>query len=234
MQIMIKNKINFQHGMNTLLLATVLLFSHCNSDLPSKSQLEKEFKNPPNENRALALWPWLNGYVDTTKLVYELEQMKDKGMRGAVVWDIGALADPDKMIPEGPSFLGDKSLEYFSLALKTSKKLDLDLGMVASSSWNAGGEWIDKADASMQLLSSSQTVEGPSIKKIKIGKPESSLGEPERYSLISSIAIPYSESKMIDNIEESAIALDEFTTEYNPLLKSGLIGKAEIFCTKEL
>jgi len=50
----------------------------------------------------------LNGFVDTTKLVYELEEMKNKGMRGAVIWDIGALADPNKMIPGGPAFLGDK------------------------------------------------------------------------------------------------------------------------------
>ena len=38
-----------------------------------------------------------------------------------------------------------------SLALKTSGELGLDLGMVASSSWNAGGEWVDEADADMQL-----------------------------------------------------------------------------------
>jgi hypothetical protein len=30
----------------------------------------------------MALWTWLNGHVDTVKLVYELEEMKDKGLRG--------------------------------------------------------------------------------------------------------------------------------------------------------
>ena len=85
------------------------------------------FSNPSNEYRPLALWPWLNDFVDTSRMVYELEQMKDKGMRGAIIWDIGALSDPHKMIPAGPSFLSDTSLTYISLALKTSKKLGLDL-----------------------------------------------------------------------------------------------------------
>lgn len=71
--------------------------------------------------------------------------MKSKGMRGALIWDLGALVDPEKLIPAGPSILGEESLKYFSLALSTSKKLDLDLGWVAASSWNAGGEWVEKA-----------------------------------------------------------------------------------------
>src|SRR5690349_2427267 len=93
---------------------------------------EESFKNPPLENRPLALWAWLNGYVDTTKMVYELEQMKDKGMRGAFIWDVGAISDPEKMVPAGPAFLESQSLGYISLALKTGKRLGLDLGLFAS------------------------------------------------------------------------------------------------------
>jgi len=148
-----------------VLLATCsILLTRCNSNRET-SPLEEGFFNPSTENRPLALWPWLQGYVDPDKLVYELEEMKNKGMRGAVIWDIGALADPEKMIPDGPAFLGEQSLEYISLALKTSGKLGLDLGIVASSSWNAGGEWVAASDASMELLSSSQVVEGRSKKK---------------------------------------------------------------------
>ena len=99
----------------TVLLATTLLIPRCTTESPISGNLEGGFVNPSRENRPLALWPWSNGYVDTTKLVYELEQMKEKGMRGAVIWDIGSLMDPDKMIPEGPAMLGEQSLQYFSL-----------------------------------------------------------------------------------------------------------------------
>ncbi|MEX2028737.1 MAG: glycosyl hydrolase [Candidatus Curtissbacteria bacterium] len=192
----------------------LLLFTECNNNVafPQQSLLEEGFINPATENRPLALWPWLNGFVDTTKLVYELEQMKDKGMRGAVIWDIGALADPDKMIPEGPPFLDDQSLEYISLAIKTAGKLGLDLGMVASSSWNAGGPWVDAAEASMQLLSTSQVVEGPGLRRMIIKEPENSLSKMNRHSLITSMAVPYSAAKIIGEIEQ-AILLDDFTSQ---------------------
>ncbi|TDI69653.1 MAG: hypothetical protein E2O86_05095 [Bacteroidetes bacterium] len=204
------------------------LFMQCYTETPSRSLLEEGFLNPDTENRPLALWPWLNGYVDKTKLVYELEQMKDKGLRGAIIWDIGALADPDKLIPEGPAFLGDKSLEYISLALNTSHRLGLDLGMVASSSWNAGGEWVDEADASMQLLSTSQIVEGGTEQSIEIEKPTSDLGEVYRFSLLASIAIPYSDKNVIDYTNDQIVLLEEFTTDGNIIEWEAPVGKWEI------
>ena len=168
--------------------------------------------NPPIENRPLAFWDWLNGYVDTVSMVYELEEMKDKGMQGAFIWDVGALIDPES-IPAGPPFLGEESLEYISLAMRTGARLGLNLGMIASSSWNAGGDWIGEADASKMLLSTNQVVKGPSKKTITIEKPVSRRGEPEIYSLISSVALPYSESEEIDYSSDRTIILDEFTSE---------------------
>ncbi len=192
-------------------ILAILLFSQCrttNSELSANN-----FLNPSTENRPLALWTWMNGYVDTAKLVYELNEMKDKGMRGALIWDIGSLADPGKIIPEGPAFLGSESLEYISLALKTSGELGLDLGMVASSSWNAGGEWVQESDASMQLLCTTQMVEGPVKEKITIEPPESRRGKVELYSLLTSIAMPSTGSKVIDSSGDKTIALDGFTSE---------------------
>lgn len=208
---MVGNQILSSFNVIKVFLAAAILLTQCKS--PASELSETNFKNPPVENRPLALWPWLNGYVDTARLVYELEEMKDKGMRGALIWDIGALADPEKIIPEGPAFLGEKSLEYISLALNRGSRLGLDIGLFASSSWNAGGKWVEEANAAMELLSSRQVIEGPSKQKITIIKPESSLGEVTRYSLISSVAIPYSESKVIDKIKDQTILLDEFTSE---------------------
>jgi len=200
--------------LNTFIFSALYWLTQCSSpvEAPQADQLAEGFTNPPTENRALALWPWLNGFVDTTQLVYELEQMKEKGLRGAVIWDIGALADPKKAIPNGPAFLGDQSLEYISLALKTADRLGLDLGMVASSSWNAGGPWVDSADASMQLLSTRQVVEGSSTKTITIGVPSDRRGEANRYELLTSLAVPYSSGKTIEGTSENTLLLDEFTS----------------------
>lgn len=194
----------------------LLSFIHCeNTKHVQKADVlsEDKFWNPPIENRPLALWAWLNGFVDTTKMVYELEQMKEKGMRGAFIWDVGAISDPEKIVPPGPAFLESESLGYISLALKTGKRLGLDLGLFASSSWNAGGPWIGEEDASKELLSVHQTVVGPSKKKMSIGTPKFRRDKPMAYSLISSIAIPYSENNSIDYASDKTINLEKFTLE---------------------
>ena len=196
-----------------IFLITTLLFTQCHTKSPSDEKLEDNFMNPPIYSRPMAYWPWLNGFVDTSKLVYELKQMKDKGMRGALIWDVGALADRDRMIPAGPAFLGKESLEYISLAMKTGKKLGLDLGLVISSSWNAGGPWVDKADASQKLVSTSQIIKGPSKSKIVIKAPETGQGETKPYSLITSLAFPSGNNKVIDLRMNKTVLLDKFTSE---------------------
>jgi len=203
----------------TLFLATLILLTQCKterssiSSSPVNDELEKGFADPSIENRPLAFWDWLNGYVDTAKLVYELEEMKAKGMQGAFIWDIGeyTYGGQEKTIPVGPRFLGDESLEYIRVALNTGQRLGLNLGMIASSSWNAGGDWIEDEDASMQLLNSTQIVTGPSKEKIIIGKPDSLEYEDNAYWLISTLAIPH--SKELNYDRNKAVILDEFTSE---------------------
>lgn len=57
----------------TVFLVTSFLITQCKT--PTNELSEDSFSNPSTENRPLALWPWLNGYVDTTKMVYELEEI---------------------------------------------------------------------------------------------------------------------------------------------------------------
>jgi len=196
----------------TLFFTILFLFTQCNIQTPTRGKLEEGFIKPPIETRPLAFWDWLNGYVDTAKLVFELEEMKDKGMQGAFIWDIGEYTYEGETasIPVGPRFLGDESLEYIRIALETGHRLGLNLGMIASSSWNAGGDWIEKEDASMELLNSTQIITGPSKKKITIEKPDSLVYEDNAYWLISTLALPHSEELNYDR--NQAIILDEFTT----------------------
>jgi len=197
-------------------LMSLLFFVGCETTSNVKhasTSLEAGFKNPSVENRPLALWAWLNGYVDTAQLVYELEEMKAKGMRGAFIWDVGAIADPNKIVPAGPAFLGPESLEYISLTLKTANRLGLDMGLFASSSWNAGGPWVSEADASKELLSVTQTVNGSGLKRITIGEPKLKTARARKYVLISSMAIPHSNAKEIDYASNKIINLDKFTRD---------------------
>ena len=93
---------------------------------------QEEFRNPPIQARPSALWTWLNGHVDHKQITRELEEMKAKGMRGAIIWDLGALSDPDKIIPAGPEFLGPESLKSIHHALDEAERLGLEMGIIAA------------------------------------------------------------------------------------------------------
>jgi hypothetical protein len=149
---------------------------------------EKAFADPPLEARPGALWAWLNGYVTKDQITRELKEMKAQGMRGAIIWDIGSLADPEKIIPAGPAFLGKESLEAIHWAMDVASDLGLELGLVASSSWNAGGAWIEPEDASKALAWSETRVDGPRSFDDVLPLPEK-MGQPFRD--IAVLAVPF-------------------------------------------
>ena len=120
------------------------------------------FRDPPLKARPGAFWDWLNGYVDPNEITRELREMKAKGMSGAEIWDVGVIRpNPEDPIPAGPPFLGPKSLQAINHAIDEADRLGLRLGLVASSSWNAGGSWIKPRDAMKGLFHSEITVHGP-------------------------------------------------------------------------
>ncbi|HJO04580.1 MAG TPA: glycosyl hydrolase [Acidobacteriota bacterium] len=119
------------------------------------------FRSPPLSARPMVLWPWLNGHVDRLQITRELEEMRAKGLRGPIIWDVGSIADPEKTIPVGPPFLGDESVATIHHAIDEAERLGLDVGLFASSSWNAGGAWIQPEHASKQLLWAERMVSGP-------------------------------------------------------------------------
>ncbi|WP_209331643.1 glycosyl hydrolase [Lunatimonas salinarum] len=194
---------------------TIACSSHEREKAPTSVLSEEDFLDPPVENRPMALWTWMNGYVDTVKLVHELRQMKEKGMRGAIVWDLGALINPDGMIPAGPPFLGSESLQYLSLALDTSHELGLDLGISAASSWNSGGDWTPLEDGSKELLHSEVLTDGPGAIQLPLKNPASPRGMAEHCELISVLAIPDSQDKSFAHSE--VINLSDLVADGNVL-----------------
>jgi hypothetical protein len=181
---------------NPALLGTVLLvFGACGpgastgsrpaSDLAALS--EKDFFDPPVSARPSVLWAWLNGFVDRDQLTRELEELKAKGLGGAIIWDVGSLADPKKIIPAGPAFLGPESVASISHAIDEAGRLGLELGLFASSSWNAGGAWIKPENASRQLLCRAIEVRGPGRVRTTVPLPD---GVTAHWKDVAVLAVP--------------------------------------------
>ncbi|MBI4325352.1 MAG: hypothetical protein HY674_08825, partial [Chloroflexi bacterium] len=150
-----------------------------------------------------AYWPWLNGNVDLAQITRELEEMKAKGMSGAEIWDVGVIhPHPDAPVAAGPAFLGPESLAAIHHAINEATRLGLHLGLVASSSWNAGGSWVEPRDAMKALFASETAVTGPATIARKLPfpsnkAPKGASGLPIYYQEIAVLAFPRTEQNVI-------------------------------------
>jgi hypothetical protein len=130
------------------------------SQVTNIGKLVEDFVSPPAPSRPGAYWCWLNGDVTKPSITYDLEEMKDKGMGRAEIWDVALRNDPEGVYGVGPAFLSDESVEMIRHALDEGKRLGIDIGMVASSGWNAGGSWVSPDWAAKALYVSEFAVAG--------------------------------------------------------------------------
>ena len=165
------------------------------------------FQNPPMEARPGAFWDWMNGNVDLDRITYELEEMKAKGMSGAEIWDIGVIrTHPEEKVPAGPAFLGPESLKAVNHAIEQADRLGLHLGMVASSSWNAGGSWVKPQESMKGIYHSDITVQGPASLSqvlpfpVVPRAPKGEDGLPIYYREIAVLAFPEVKSNTIADV----------------------------------
>lgn len=143
-------------------LPLLLLTTACAvSAEPSLTRLAEEFQNPPIAARPRAFWNWLNGDVSPPDLTRDLREAKAKGMGGLEMWDTEAMRNADGFVPAGPPFMGPESVAAVRHCMEEAGRLGLELNLIASSGWNAGGPWVPPAMASKNLFFADVVVTGP-------------------------------------------------------------------------
>jgi len=175
-------------------------------------QLSEEFINPPLSSRPGAFWCWLNGDVTKASITSDLEEMKEKGMGRAEIWDVEARNNTNGAYGTGPAFMGDESVESIKHALHEGKRLGIKIGMVASSGWNAGGSWVTPEWAAKALYSAELKVAGPQYFSGKLpfpavheSCPKNENGVPVYYKEIAVLAIPGNAEKKINDLKDIVI-----------------------------
>ncbi|HMI01044.1 MAG TPA: glycosyl hydrolase [Pedobacter sp.] len=152
-------------------------------------------------SRPGAFWCWLNGNMTTTSITRDLEEMKSKGTSRAEIWDVAAV---NGTIPAGGPFLGDESAKLIKHAISEGKRLQIKIGIIASSGWNAGGSWV-KPDWASKALYFSETQLNSSEKvsielpfpKLPPHCPVTAENIPEFYKEVAVLAIPFHADKTI-------------------------------------
>ncbi|HBB92774.1 MAG TPA: hypothetical protein DC042_13940 [Bacteroidales bacterium] len=203
-----------KHSILILLAFHLFVFS----GIAQESGLSREFADPGKDARPKAYWNWLNGDVQLNSLTNDLEEAKAKGLGGLLMWDTEAMRNPGGMVPAGPPFMGVKSVEAMRHALKEARRVDLDLGLVTSSGWNAGGPWVPPELASKNLFYSSTVFEGSGRIKQVLPFPEvpsecpkGENGLPKWYIDVAVLAWPDSEDKVISDLSKVINLTDKFS-----------------------
>ena len=148
-----------------LFILSALLFS-CKQvvqkhiDKAKVDYLRKGFKEPPLEARPRALWDWVDGNFSLEEITHEMEEARKKGMGGFDIWDVRKVVDEDNIVPAGPAFMSDEYLKGIVHAINEAERLDLDLGLVVASGWNAGGPWTKPEHQTMGLFESEKIISG--------------------------------------------------------------------------
>jgi hypothetical protein len=141
------------------LLVTFLVTSSAGRDAASDA-LRLVFANPPDEARPRGYWVWPHGNFDYSVIRHELAEFRSKGLGGVDIFDLG-VEDRKDVIPPGPGFMSPEQVDGIAFALEEAKRLGLKMGLIVSSSWNAGGTWTPPELAMMNLVAWREEVTGP-------------------------------------------------------------------------
>ncbi len=124
--------------------------------------LDRAFRDPPHSAGIRAFWWWLNGNVTKEAITRDLEEMKDKGFSGAMIFDAdGSSQRGNRRVPAGPMFGSAQWTALFVHACQEAKRLDLQLSLNIQSGWNLGGPKVTAEEAAQTLTWSKTDVKGP-------------------------------------------------------------------------
>lgn len=200
----------------------ILLFLFASiSDASHSQTLDSLFRKPPVSARPKALWPWVNGNFSYSAITFEMEEAKEKGMGGFDIWDVGTTMNPGGIVPDGPPFLGEESLDAIAHAIREANRLGLELGLITSSSWNAGGTWIAPEHGAMGLFRSDTVITGPVEFKGSLPFPQI----PEKYGEHKTL--------VTRNNNGLPVFFKEVAVLLHPLRADSIINESEITIIKD-
>ncbi|MDR2473183.1 MAG: hypothetical protein LBD53_06400, partial [Tannerella sp.] len=123
---------------------------------------EAEFLSPPDYAAPRVFWWWLEGNISIEGILSDLTEMKNVGIRGAIVFDAGSSGyykggkptyhNSVWPTPSGPGFMSDEWRHLFAYACRTADSLGVELSMSITSGWNDGGPWVTPEHASKKLV----------------------------------------------------------------------------------
>lgn len=129
----------------------------------------EELMNPPMSSRPYTWWHWMNGNITREGITKDLEWMKDFGLGGAIVFNVGMLPDD---LPRKVPFGTEEWWGMVDHAIAEADRLGLKLGIHNCDGWShSGGPWMSE-DQSMKKLVWTERFARGGEKDIVLEQPE--------------------------------------------------------------
>jgi hypothetical protein len=141
--------------------------------------LEQGFRFPPFSAKPHTYWLWLNGHVHLPTAIDELKAMKEAGLGGVLLFEMGARGDQSLMPPAGPSFLSTNWVRQLRTVTEQAKALGLQFDMSVISSWDLGGPWVEPRNSSMALYSTEIVLDGGNAANVSLPFPLAEASAPK-------------------------------------------------------
>ena len=198
--------------------------------------LEGGFRSPPASARPWVYWYWMSGNIAREGLTADLEAMKQAGIGGAMIFNIGdAISGP-------VTILSPEWRELMRYAICEAGRLGIEIALNNSATgWSSsGGPWITPELAMQRVTWSETTVSGDGMdQEWLLPSPPTRLGV---YRDVAVLAFPTPEAEQVDLSGPAVTASDPgfqkecmvgknevvggWNWDESPAIKTGLLGVA--------
>ena len=145
------------------------------------NDLAAEFVTPPDEAK-----PWVNmfwiGRITTNDITQHMEELRAKGVGGAMLIDLNATADA--------SYMSGNWRELFRHSVREADRLGLKIGVNTCPGWPCGGPWITPENGAWMMVNSETIIQGPQKFSGKLAEPK---GKGTLYADVAVQAFPIPE-----------------------------------------
>ena len=156
-----------------------------------------QFADPAPKYRPYAWWHWQGSLFSQEGITRDLEAMKDAGIGGAVIFNIGEETGNHPW--PGQTYRSEAYWDAVSHTLDEAERLGMEIGIVGTPGYSStGGPWIDLAKGMKKIVWSITDVDGEN--EIDVILPEIEGGENGRQ--IAVYAIPEKEIVAMDELIE--------------------------------
>jgi len=147
--------------------------------------------NPPESARIYAWWHWLDNAITKEGITRDLEAMKQQGITGATILNVGLFGEKDMGVPQ-VIFGTDQWYDMFKWALQEANRLGITIGAHNCDGWStSGGPWITPEMSMKQFVWSKTYIEGGHLVTTSLAKPN---GNIDFYEDAAVIAYPAKDS----------------------------------------